>query len=223
MKNIYKNKYKSGFNIKNNYRIELMINIIKKINPINNNILDIGCYDGTLLSKIPKKNNLFGIEASDKGYRLCLKNKIKVTNFFFNDNKLPYKSNFFDIVIAGEIIEHIYDTDKFLNEIKRILKPNGYLVISTPNIASLPRRLLLFFGINPIIETTPNRSDSSGHIRYFTFKSIGLLLKENGFKIKKSLSDLLNFDNSGKIKSKLIPKIFPTIGQSIILLCEKIR
>ncbi|MEI8067724.1 MAG: class I SAM-dependent methyltransferase [Candidatus Shapirobacteria bacterium] len=222
MKNIYKNLYeKKDLKLKKNYRIKLMANIIKGLKPVNKNILDIGCHDGTFLSKLPRNNNFFGIEASEKAYKLSLKKNIKVIKFFFNDNKLPYKGNLFDIVIAGEIIEHIYDTDQFLKEIRRILKPNGYLLISTPNIASLPRRLMLLLGINPIIETTPNKIDSSGHIRYFTFKSLSNLIKENKFKIIKSFSDVTNFHSQGKIKSKLIPKLFPTLGQSIITLCQK--
>ena len=80
---------------------------------------------------------------------------------------------------------------------------------------------MLFFGINPIIETTPNKHDSSGHIRYFTFTSIKKLLSENGFQIISQKSDVINFDNYGKVKNKLIPKFIPTLGQSIILLCRK--
>src|SRR3989339_802639 len=116
--------------------------------------------------------NFYGIEASDWGVRESRKGDIDVKQFFFDDKaSLPYEDNFFDIVIAGEIIEHIFDTDLFLAEIRRVLKSGGKLLISTPNIASLGRRLLLFFGGNPIIELSPNEPDSSGHIRYFSFKT----------------------------------------------------
>lgn len=222
MKNIYKDLYRhKKLNIKNNYRVKLMINAIKNLKPVNQKILDIGCFDGTLLSSLPPDNFLYGVEASDFGYKTCLKKGINVTQFFFNDDKFPYKSSSFDIIIAGEIIEHIYDTDQFLNEIYRLLKPNGYLILSTPNIASLPRRIMLLLGMNPIIEISPNRLDSSGHIRYFTFKNLSKLIKENNFNIIKIFSDLINFHPQGKIQSKLVPKILPTIGQSIICLCQK--
>ena len=118
-------------------------------------------------------------------------------------------------------MEHIYDTDFFLEEISRLLKPNGYLLISTPNIASLPRRMMLLSGINPFIEISPNRKNSSGHIRYFTFQALRKLLKEHKFSILLKKSDVVNFNNCGSIYSKTIAKAFPAFGQSIIYLVRK--
>ena len=54
-------------------------------------------------------------------------------NDFANPLSLPTNST--DLVIALEIIEHLFDTDFFLNEIHRILKPEGLLILSTPNLA----------------------------------------------------------------------------------------
>ncbi len=123
--------------------------------------------------------------------------------------------------MAGEIIEHIFDTDFFLSEFWRILKPEGKFLLSTPNIASLGRRLLLLFGVNPIIELSPNEPASSGHIRYFTFESLGSLLIKNKFKAVYFQSDCVNFSKNGKIKSEFLAKIFPKLGASIICLARK--
>lgn len=222
MINIYKKLYnKDILHLSKNPRIAIMSKMANSLSLSQKNILDIGCYDGTFLKTIKNKNQLYGIEASDYGCKISNKKGIKTTQFFFDNNDLPYKKNTFDLVIAGEIIEHIYDTDQFLTEIKRILKKDGHFLISTPNIASFGRRLMLLFGINPIIETTPNRASSSGHIRYFTFKSLAELLKENGFEIIVQKSDIINFDNSGKIRNKCVPKFLPSLGQSIIMLCRK--
>jgi 2-polyprenyl-3-methyl-5-hydroxy-6-metoxy-1,4-benzoquinol methylase len=225
-KNIYKNLYSDQKNLGNlaeSPRIEKMLAIVDQLNLENKNILDIGCYDGTFLSLIKKRNNnFFGIEASDWGIEKSRQKGMEVSQYFFDDKtKLPYVDNFFDVIIAGEIIEHIYDTDFFLAEISRILKVRGNLIMSTPNIASIGRRLFLLFGINPIIELSPNEPDSSGHIRYFTFKTLTKILKKHKFKMISSQSDFVNFSKDGKIKSVFLAKIFPKLGTSIICNAKK--
>jgi len=227
MKNIYKNTYSDQKNIGNladSARVKNMLSILEEMKFENKNILDIGCYDGTFLSLIKNRsNNFYGLEASEWGFQKSRQKGINVQQYFFDDvAKFPHENGFFDIVIAGEIIEHIYDTDFFLSEIYRLLKPDGHLIISTPNIASLGRRLLLLFGKNPIIELSPNKLDSSGHIRYFTFKALGEILEKHNFKIIFSQSDCVNFSKEGKIKSALLAKIFPTFGASVIMLAKKI-
>lgn len=225
MKNIYKEMYKNSkrLDLANNSRIQIMLNIIDDLNLNDRNILDIGCYDGTFLSLIKNRNNRFyGIEASDYGAKESTDKGINVEQFFFDDNtRFPFGNNFFDLIVAGEIIEHIYDTDFFLEEIYRLLKPDGKLLISTPNIASFGRRLMLLFGINPILEISPNEKNSSGHIRYFTFNTFEYLLRKHNFKNSKKQSDVVNFSISGSMKSKLLAKFFPSFGQSIIGLYEK--
>jgi methionine biosynthesis protein MetW len=224
--NIYKELYSDRKNLgelRNNLRIKKMVSMVDKMQLESKNILDIGCYDGTFLSLIKnRKNNFYGLEASDWGFHKSLEKGIGVQKYFFDNlTALPYRDKFFDLVIAGEIIEHIFDTDFFLKEIHRILKLKGKLIISTPNVASLGRRLLLLFGLNPIIEVSPNELDSSGHIHYFTFDSLKNLLEKHNFEIIKSQSDCVNFSKSGKIKSALLAEICPTLGASIIYLARK--
>lgn len=225
-KNIYKNMYNDGKNSGNlaeSLRMKRMIEIIDRKNLKGGNILDIGCHDGTFLSLVKNRNNnFFGLDASDWAVSESKKKDFNVQHFFFDDKaKLPFENEFFDVVIAGEIIEHIFDTDFFLVEIKRVLKPGGKLLISTPNIASLGRRLLLFFGISPLVELSPNETGSVGHIRYFTFETLKNILEKHGFKVLASRSDCVNFSKNGKIKSVVLAKIFPRIGASVIGLAKK--
>lgn len=225
-KNIYKNLYSDGKNsgdLAESPRIKVMLAMANRLNLENKNILDIGCHDGTFLSLIKNRRNFFfGLDASDWAADQCLDKDIKFSQYFFDDKSpLPHKNEFFDLVIAGEIIEHIYDTDFFLEEIRRVLKPDGRLLLSTPNIASLGRRALLLFGANPLIETSPNEPESAGHIRYFTFKTLKRLLKKHGFKILSFRSDCVNFSNSETKRSALLARIFPKFGASLILLTGK--
>ena len=59
---------------------------------------------------------------------------------------LPYDSGYFDAIFAGEIIEHMTDDMFFLAECKRILKKNGILLLTTPNLVSLRNRIRKLFG-----------------------------------------------------------------------------
>jgi len=227
MKNFYdilsKVKYYPPIS-KKNPRIKKILSLINQLNISHQKILDIGCYDGTLLSLIkPKNNKLYGIETNKYLISKCKNKNILIKNFYVSDkNKLPFDNDFFTLVIAGEIIEHLFDPDHFTKETRRVLANQGYLLISTPNIASFPRRILLLFGFSPYIDISAFPYESSGHIKYFTFKTLEKILKRNGFRILIKKSDTINFSKDGKYNSMLLAKLFPTLGQSVIFLAQKI-
>jgi len=228
MKNIYQKIYSDRKNLGDlakSPRVRIMLDTINELNLQGENILDVGCYDGTLLSQIKNRNNnFFGIEASEWAAQKAREEEIDVQNIFFDGkSKLPYLDNFFDLVVAGEIIEHVFDTDYFLEEIRRVMKPGGKLLISTPNIASLGRRLMLFFGLNPIIEISPHDADSSGHIRYFTFAMLRTLIEKHKFEIVSEKTDYVNFSKNGKVKSVWLSKMLPKLGSSIIFLAKNLK
>lgn len=135
-------------------------------------------------------------------------------------DKWSVKKNYFDVVIAGEIIEHLLDTDKFLDNICRVLKPKGHLVLTTPNAASLGRRFLLLTGKNPYLETSfhPLRG---GHIRYFVKESLFILLKQHKFKVEYFTSDTVIFNYNQSLYSTKLAKLIPTIGKSLIVKAKK--
>lgn len=192
-------------------RLKIMASMVDE----NQKILDLGCGTGDFIKLLKNKKSIIeGIEISKKVAAIGKKNGHKITVADLHKT-FPYKKNNFDTVTAGEIIEHIYDTDFFLEEIKRILKPQGCLILSTPNIATLGRRLMLLFGINPLIETSLDHA--SGHIRYFTKKSLQDLLEKHNFKITQFTSDTINFTNNGKIQTPFLAKIFPTFGARLII------
>ena len=57
------------------------------------------------------------------------------------ESPLPIPSDTADVVVTLEVIEHIANAENFLLEISRILKPNGYLILSTPNVGFFGSRL----------------------------------------------------------------------------------
>jgi 2-polyprenyl-3-methyl-5-hydroxy-6-metoxy-1,4-benzoquinol methylase len=100
--------------------------------------LDLGCDDGEVTTKLNQKvqtENLFGVEIIQESREKAEQKGIKTYSFDLN-NSFDLESNSFDIVHANQVIEHIVNSDNFVDEIYRILKPGGYAVISTENASS---------------------------------------------------------------------------------------
>lgn len=90
---------------------------------------------------------------------------------------LPLKGEF-DTIIALELIEHLWNIENFLMECNRLLKPNGKLIISTPNVKYWKTRLKLLFGIDSDFTT------DGTHLYYFSPDSLKKKLNEYGFKME---------------------------------------
>lgn len=90
----------------------------------------------------------------------------------FDKDKIPYPDNYFDIVVAGEIIEHLFFPKHFVDEIHRVLKKKGTFLGSCPNFFNYRRRIEYLLGIN-------NESPiNSHHIRFFNLYYVKKLLSE---------------------------------------------
>lgn len=209
----------SRFSATEKFRIESVLKLIGN----KKRVLDIGCYDGTISNLIANNDNeVYGIDMSEKALEIARSKGIKTNKLDLEAEEFPFADNYFDAVFAGEIIEHIFDTDWFLKRIKRILKPKGNLIITTPNLATLGRRLLLLSGKNPLIEVSLN-GDAAGHIRYFVKETLTALLEKHDFRINSFCSDVVNFSRSGSLYSVKLAKIFPVIGRTLIARAENLK
>lgn len=195
--------------------------ILENIPDKNLHILDIGCWDGSYAIRYKKATNIvYGIESSKTAALKALTKSILVEQGNFMDKDF-FGNRQFDVVVAGEIIEHVFDTDLFLQKIRKILVAGGTLIITTPNVASLPRRILLLLGINPLLENRVMVGESVGHIRYFTFADMHKILQYNKFEIIKSASDVLNLNNKGTLYSTIVPKLYKKFGKTIMICALK--
>lgn len=96
-------------------------------------ILDIGCGTGKLIEELSKYGNVYGIDTSDKALKYCKKRGlINVYKCELGKQKLPFKSGKFSIVTCLDVIEHIENEYEVLLEIKRVLKPDGHLIVTVP-------------------------------------------------------------------------------------------
>ena len=100
-------------------------------------ILDIGCGRGFYLKTISLytfPQEIHGIDINreylEKAKRICSDKRIKVKQGSIY--KLSYRDNYFDFIICSEVLEHLSDDEKALLEVKRVLKPSGFLIITVP-------------------------------------------------------------------------------------------
>lgn len=105
-------------------------------------VLDAACGVGFgtfMLSE--KAGKIFGIDVSQEAIEYAKKNYLNknIEYKVMDVEKLFFKDNFFDLVISFETIEHIKNPEIFLAEIKRVLKKDGILIISTPNKDTAPK------------------------------------------------------------------------------------
>lgn len=113
-------------------------------------ILDVGCglgYGSKIIKNI--ENQITGIDVDKHSIDYAKKNYGNFADFLVYDGKkIPFPDEYFNLVYSLEVIEHI-DVNHhraFYNEIKRVLKRNGTLIISTPNRNFLPKRIMKIFG-----------------------------------------------------------------------------
>lgn len=197
-------------------RIDVYLNMIGS----GKEVLDVGCWDGYIGSLVKKNNNkVIGLDIVDASLAKAEKVLDGVLKRNLSEDWAEGIENKYDIALCGEVIEHVYDTDKFLDNFKKVLKPGGSLIISTPNIASFGRRLMLLLGISPNVETT-SRSYDSGHVRYFTVNTLTKLLKEHGFIIDEVAGSVISFSPSGSLGTTKLARKIPTLATTIIVKCH---
>lgn len=181
-------------------------------------MLDLGCFDGRDSRRIQQAGNMVtGVELLPEAAEAARKTGIDVHEFDLETPEWPLPPNQFDVVLAGEILEHLVNPDAFLENIRRHLKDSGSLIVTTPNVASLGRRLLLLAGKNPFLEFSTrdeiNGFPAVGHVRYFTRETLIRLCAAHGFKPVEVTSDRLNL---GPLRTRLLAQLFPSLAWRLI-------
>ena len=137
------------------------------------------------------------------------------------NNPLPIDSDSVDIIIAGEIIEHLINPFRMLKECFRVLKPHGRLILSTPNLNDLKSRLKVLLGHLPT--NSPRAYPSTeDHIYYhktdWNWKQLITLLEASGFDIQYKTTNGLWLGTKLLVSGNKLPITF---GEKMIIVGRK--
>lgn len=135
-------------------------------------VLDIGCAYGFILERFPQTYEKFGLDISN--YAIS-KAKKRVPNGIFKiadaQKKFDFKKNYFDFVIANDVLEHLEKPEAALSNIYTILKDDGILYINTPNL-------------NFIRKTVYHYADKmEHHISLFSHKDLLDIIEKKQFEV----------------------------------------
>lgn len=139
-------------------------------------ILDIGCGTGLNAANLTRLGHkIIGVDLSSVAVDQFRRRGFEGFIADIEAGPLPFPNNEFDLVYASEVIEHCADTAAFLKELRRLLKPDGVLLLSTPNSAFWPLRLLAVIG------RTASEMQHPGHIRFFSKRGLSAAIEDAGF------------------------------------------
>lgn len=166
-------------------------------------LLDVGCADGALTVRLADKvqaGRVLGVELAEQFLEPARANGVELHVADVN-RELPFEDASIDVVHSNQVIEHLPGTDQFLRELRRVVRPDGYVLLSTNNLASWHNVVSLVLGWQPLPahvsdEVTspgnPAALEASGtygtgvhnHLRIFTGKALAGLAAAHGLRIE---------------------------------------
>lgn len=198
-------------------RLGKIADIVGSLSP--GQVLDLGCGTGWLVDRL--REQLSGLIV---GVDVLTDVRPRGWQYVTADltGGLPFRSDAFACVIAGEVIEHVPDPDRLLQEIHRVLAPRGNLVISTPNMVSWANRVLVPLGIQPLGTETSSAialgrrwralgqgNQVQGHMRVFTHRALGEILERYGFQVTERFGMPAEFPFPASLVDRLCTHVVP--------------
>jgi SAM-dependent methyltransferase len=178
-------------------------------------VLEIGYARGGLLDQIDGKTRKVAVDLHERR----VDPGITFVRHDCNEEFTFAEAASFDVVFAGEIIEHIYNDRRFLEQIHRILAPGGVLALTTPNLFFMVNRFVFPFGRMPYFAYEPY------HYHFYSRKSLVALVSECGFRVRRVTSTHVLVSTR---RNKLIGGVCewlgdlaPSLGAHLILFAEK--
>jgi SAM-dependent methyltransferase len=161
-------------------------------------ILALGCGTGNDVWYLAHDNQVIGLDYAGSGLDIARRHGMETRAADLNhDPTLPFDDNSFDVVVCKDILEHLIEPILVLREVRRILKPEGYAVISVPNHFALPMRLRILFGRGIIYRSLLGSHHEFEewnymHIRFFTYQGFRSFLTAGGVTPEKWFWDFGN-------------------------------
>ena len=153
--------------------------VFKEWMGINKKVLDLGCRDGRLTRHFIDQNEVVGMDIDKVALKECEKKLNIKTKWVDFSIQIPLATSSFDVIIAGEVLEHLPCPSITVAEVSRILKPNGLFIGSVPNSYHIKNRLRVLKG--SLID------NDQTHLRAYNVELLKHYLKKN-FLIEKLTS-----------------------------------
>jgi SAM-dependent methyltransferase len=158
---------------------------LERNKPTIGTLLDMGCLNSSLMTILAQRLRIAkycGVDVIDAG-RVAGMWRGLVYERADIDRDDPFPGMQFDVVIASEIIEHVFAPDRIFSLAKERLTPGGLLLVTTPNLGAWYNRLALLFGFQPCYSEvsvrynvgkvwTASRENVGGHLRMFTLRAL---------------------------------------------------
>lgn len=183
-------------------------------------LLDIGCADGHFCRPLigVGRWTCYGVDLLFDNAARCQKEGMLAVQSTFLD-PLPFADESFDVVVAGEVVEHVTDERRFLREVHRVLKGGTRLILTTPNLVSLGNRLLMLLG------RMPRFAFSEFHYRMWNLDVMGRRLREAGFDVEHVDSNYVGISRVfngplGRI-GEMFGRLYPRWGENLIIYSRK--
>lgn len=197
--------------------------------------LEVGLHHGImafLVKRVFQVDRLYALEhpATCKQFTRRYHNKLKKNKIILKpcdlqSEEFPWPDNFFDFVIFSEVMEHLIPATvpSVFRQMARVLKKDKWLLVTTPNIAALLKRINLLFGKNPNELDLRFHGETYGHIREYTMQELTAVLQQEGFKIAKK--GYFSIDSKRSIFTYLeyiFGKVFPSFSTNLWVLARKV-
>ncbi len=185
-------------------------------------VMDIGAGHGDdllIARSVRPEAQLIGVEPYTPYVKELEGKGITVKSLNIEKDRFPFGENELDVIMANQILEHTKEVFWILDQISRVLKIGGHLLIGVPNLAALHNRILLAMGRQP----SPLKNNSA-HLRGFT-KGDMLRLLESGFPGGYKLRDFggSNFYPFPPLLARPLAAALPTMAWGIFFRFEKVQ
>ena len=211
-------------------KIQLLIKTLKAL-PKRDRVADIGCRTGGQAAYYRDQSSIremHGFEISSAPLLEAQKKGIIGHEWISGISACPVEDNYFDAVIAGDLIEHLMDTDIFLDELYRIIRPGGHLLITTPNLAWWWNRTRLFMGKVPgnigsvSFNHARDRAVDKKHLRVSVANEWTYLFEQHGLQMVSTLG--YHYPKLLRFPFNAIDRVLthsPTLSHSCLFVMQK--
>jgi len=204
-----------------NYGRHLIERFLRSIGPYEK-VLDIGAGHGDdllIARAVNPSAKLMGLEAYPPYVQELRQKGVEVHSINIEKDPFPFAAGSLDVVMGNQILEHTKEVFWILDQVARVLKVGGHLILGLPNLAALHNRFLLAVGRQP----SPLKNNSA-HVRGFT-KGDLIQLLESGFPGGYRLRHFggSNFYPFPPPIARPLAAVFPSLAWGIFFHFQKIK